>query len=77
MKEATGELNLSVVILVGIAGLAAFFYFTIWPMIRNNMNQNTNCAKAVCLKCDTGNCQTVDCHMPGDNTNWFKCVWKG
>ncbi len=76
MKEATGELNMSVVVLVAIAGLAAFFYFTIWPMIRNNMNQNTNCSKAICNKCETNNCQEVDCHMPGQNT-YFKCVWKG
>ena len=77
MKEATGELNMSVAILVAIAGLAAFFYFTLWPMIKNNMNQNTNCSKAICDPCRSGNCQDVDCHMPGDKSHSFKCVWKG
>ena len=76
MKEATGELNMSVVVLVGISGLAAFFYFTLWPMIKNNMNQNTNCSKAICNKCPSGNCQMVDCHLRG-STQYFKCVWKG
>lgn len=77
MKEATGELNMSVAILVAIAGLAAFFYFTFWPMIKNNINQNTNCSKAICEKCQTEHCQDVDCHMPGDTAHTFKCVWKG
>ena len=76
MKEATGELNMSVAILVAIAGLAAFFYFTLWPMIKNNMNQTTNCSKAICNPCPSGNCKEVDCHLKGSN-QYFKCVWKG
>ena len=77
MKEASGELNMSVVVFIAIGALGSFFYFTIWPMIRNNMNQNTNCSKAICNKCETGNCKDVDCHMKGDPAHTFKCVWKG
>ncbi len=76
MKEATGELNTSVVVIVAIGAMAAFFYFTLWPLIRGNVNSSTNCSKAICLKCPTNNCKEVDCHLPGDN-NYFKCVWKG
>ena len=57
MKEATGELNATVVIVIIVAMLVAFFYFTIWPVIRNNMNQNISCSKAIC-----------DCANPGEAT---------
>lgn len=76
MKEATGELNMTVAIVVGIAGLAAFFYFSLWPTIKNNMNSNTKCSQAICEKCPSNNCSEVDCHLKGSNQT-FKCVWKG
>ncbi len=77
MKEATGELNTMVIVTIAIASLTAFFYFTIWPAIRGNMNQNTACSKAICEKCPSDtNCQTVNCHLPGEN-NTFTCAWKG
>lgn len=34
MKEATGELNMTVVTLVAVAAVAALFYFFLWPMIQ-------------------------------------------
>ena len=34
MKEATGELNMTVVTVVAIAAVGAFFYFFIWPGIQ-------------------------------------------
>ncbi len=77
MKEASGELNMSVVIIVAIGAMAAFFYFTLWPMIRTNMNQTANCSKAICNSCPSRNCKEVDCHMKGDTSHTFKCVWKG
>ena len=46
MKEATGELNTTVIVVIIVAMLVAFFYFTIWPALKNNMNQNSACAKA-------------------------------
>ena len=39
MKEATGELNMTVVTVVAIAAVAAFFYAFVWPNIQNSMNQ--------------------------------------
>jgi len=41
MKEATGELNMTVVTLVAIGAIAALFYFVIWPMIQRQLVQNT------------------------------------
>ncbi len=85
MKEATGELNMTVAVVVGIAGLAAFFYFTVWPSIRNNMNRTTNCSEAICDKCSSSNCKTVSCcnkedvdpTTKGCKTQKFECVYKG
>lgn len=33
MKEATGELNITVITVVAIAAIARLFYTLIWPMI--------------------------------------------
>ena len=75
MKEASGELNLTIVVVMAVAGFMAFFYTLIWPMLRNNISANTKCQAAVCEKCDNPNgCPTVQCHYKGET---FNCVWKG
>ena len=76
MKEATGELNVTLVIIVAISAMAAFFYFVMWPSIRNNVDANTKCAQAICENCPSKNCTAVNCHLKG-SSNTFKCVWKG
>ena len=43
MKEATGELNMTVVTIVAIAALVAFFYFAIWPTLQSGMTLNSAC----------------------------------
>ncbi len=52
MKEATGELNMTVVTVVAIAAVGAFFYAIIWPAIKSNLLANTYCASAI--KCEPG-----------------------
>ena len=75
MKEASGELNLTVVVVMAVAALMAFFYTLIWPIIKNNMTANTKCQAAVCEKCtNSDGCETVTCHYKGET---FNCVWKG
>ena len=37
MKEATGELNITVITVVAIAAVGAFFYAFIWPNIKKNI----------------------------------------
>ena len=78
MKEATGELNMTVVVLTLVGLLMAFFFYTIWPMIRGNFVSNTNCAKAICAPCTDGTntCKTKTCHLRGE-TETFTCVNKG
>lgn len=46
MKEATGELNMTVITVVAIAAVAAFFYAFVWPAIKNSINRNTYCTTA-------------------------------
>ena len=41
MKEATGELNMTVVTLVAIAAIGAVFYFVVWPMIQTALVTQT------------------------------------
>lgn len=77
MKQATGELNATVFVVVAVASLVVFFYFTIWPMIRSNVNANTQCSKAICDNCPDGGCETVRCHIAGRPGEEFDCVWKG
>lgn len=54
MKEATGELNMTVVTVVAIAAVAAFFYAFVWPSIKNMIIASTNCASAQCTGCKDG-----------------------
>lgn len=41
MKEATGELNMTVITVVAIAAIAGLFYAFVWPMIQKSIVQNT------------------------------------
>ncbi len=60
MKEATGELNMTVVTVVAIAAVAAFFYAFVWPGIRNSIQASTYCSMADCTGADNTNCTAVD-----------------
>lgn len=63
MKEATGELNMTVVTVVAIAAVAAFFYAFVWPAIQRSIEQNTRCAAAQNCQCDGDTC---DCQWMND-----------
>lgn len=41
MKEATGELNMTVVTIIAIGAIIAFFW-VMWPKIKNTMNNTWN-----------------------------------
>ena len=41
MKEATGELNMTVITVVAITAVAAFFYAFVWPAIKTSIASNT------------------------------------
>lgn len=62
MKEATGELNMTVITVVAIAAVGAFFYAFVWPAIKTSITKNTNCATAYGCVCtgDTCSCSYDD-----------------
>ena len=64
MKEATGELNMTVVTVVAIAAVGAFFYAIIWPAIKSNLLANTYCASAI--KCEDQGNGTSQCYYYAD-----------
>ena len=45
MKEATGELNMTVITVVAIAAVGALFTFFVWPNIQANLMLNTACSQ--------------------------------
>ena len=51
MKEATGELNMTVVTVLAIGAIATIFYTLVWHLIKSNITNKTNCANAVCGTC--------------------------
>lgn len=64
MKEATGELNMTVITVVAIAAVAAFFYAFIWPGIKMNILNSTKCATAFGCTCNGNSCT---CNYLGDD----------
>ena len=85
MKEATGELNTTVVVAIIVAVLAFFFFSVLWPRIRGNINYNSNCDQAICIcedKDEQGRCRIsagtkVTCHVKGDESKEIMCPWRG
>ena len=78
MKEATGELNATVFVVIAVASLVVFFYTQIWPAIKGNMNENTACSRAICASTPNAD-GTVDCYVMenGNKSELFTCAWKG
>lgn len=77
MKEATGELQNTVIVVLSISVLIAFFYYTLWPLLKGNFESKTACDQAICEPCkDKGGCKTVKCKSK-NGENEFECVYKG
>ena len=71
MKEATGELNMTVVTVVAIAAVAAFFYAFIWPGIQQSIKASTYCATAYGCDSESKNCRYTD--STGKEANGLDC----
>ena len=85
MKEATGELNMTIIIVIAVSLLIAFLYYTLWPVLHSNFEANSGCSRAICENpCGTSGNQTcsealetlVKCHLP-NSTEEIRCPWKG
>ncbi len=69
MKEATGELNVTVITVVAIAAVAAFFYAFIWPSIQNSLMSATACSNAApgLTQGQSGQAGYISCGEIGNN----------
>lgn len=81
MREATGELNTTVIVVILVAAIVAFFFGTIWPnVIKKNIEDDSNCQDAYC-KCASANCTTeestglIECTLRNGRT--IECPFKG
>ena len=80
MKEATGELNATLVVVITIGLLSTFFFTVIWPLLKNNLHANTSCSDAVCEKCENGvSCRDVQCSYTDKQgrEHTIRCPYKG
>lgn len=87
MKEASGELNLTVIVVIIVAMLSLFFFSFVWPSIQNNFDRNTKCDEAICPcpgRDNDGNCiipesGQVTCTYRDKNgtEHDITCAWKG
>ena len=84
MKETTGELNLTLIAVIAIAILVAFFYYAIWPILNANFEANSKCSQAVCENpcgpghnvCSEALGQSVLCKIKDSDIEIY-CPWKG
>ena len=68
MKEATGELNMTVITVVAIAAVAAFFYAFVWPSIKVSVMNNQCVAECGADNFTKATRETVD--GAGGNDAW-------
>ncbi len=66
MKEATGELNMTVVTVVAIAALVGIFYVFIWPTIQVGMALSSACSSA-------GSSATFDSYFGSGDQGHIHC----
>ncbi len=76
MKEAVGELNTTVIVVLAIGAFSAFFFTVLWPMIDNNFEESSNCSDAICGSEKNAN-NEVECYIKGNEDNTFFCPYKG
>lgn len=79
MKEATGELNMTLVVLVIVGVLASFFFGVLWPRIHDGFYRNTKCDEAICLPENRRSDGGVNCTYKDKNgkKQTIVCPWKG
>ena len=84
MKEATGELNMTVITIVAIAAIAAFFYAFVWPGLQKSIARNQCAAEwgidtseassiGVVESVDANNKKCMECTHPTDSSKKMGC----
>ena len=61
MKEATGELNMTVITVVAVVAVGALFTIFVLPRLRNSVGNSTNCASASCDRAECAQNKTCTC----------------
>ena len=78
MKEASGELNMTVITVVAIAAIGAFFYIFVWPQLQGNITRSTMCSNVLsCEACGADNkasCQYQEYDKDGKPINGTKTI---
>lgn len=75
MKEATGELNMTVITVVAIAAVAALFTFFLLPRIRANITLSSACSNVNSKGSYTDQNKAGDDTMEGSvNCSSFTCT---
>ena len=72
MKEATGELNMTVITVIAIAAVAALFYAFVWPMIQKTIVQQT-CNTYGAGYTATKSTDSSTCNTSSDKTSCWVC----
>ena len=77
MKEATGELNITVITVVALIAIAAFFYAFVWPVVKTNLERATKCSAANCpATCNPGDTCTCSYTDDAGSEESVTCVMK-
>lgn len=80
MKEATGELNMTVITVVALAAVAALLYAFVWPLIKQRIVQQTcdmmgadyNAQQAA----NADSCTSAGCYVANaDEADSSKRIW--
>lgn len=69
MKEATGELNMTVITVVAIAAVGLLFTMFVWPNIQANLALNTACSQVD----NNGNYETKDDKIDAGTDGYILC----
>ncbi len=76
MKEATGELNMTVITVIAIAAVAALFYAFVWPMIQRTIVQQTCNTYGPGYTAEKST-DTTKCKTASDKTSCWVCKCDG
>lgn len=80
MKEAMGELNMAVIVVLVVAGLSLFFFSFLWPRMRGGFTADVKCDSAICpAPGETPQDGLVKCYYKDDRgqSHDITCTWKG
>lgn len=82
MKEAAGELNMTVIVCISVGILMAFFFGVLWPILNGNFEREANCKNATCncseeiREANKGRCECWTTKN-GSESEHFNCPFGG